>query len=228
MATQDTSMKRWNIFAAELEDMLASRGVSLSLLDNRASIHREKVRRLRQSLLKPKSFPILSTDEMDKVIRVFGLNDTEVLRLRAAMLATSIEKMLMDRIQQDDALLAAEQLFPLLFKAMQEGASDLGSVRGGDIIESEEDEIDIVLESALEAIDSTTIAFQLSRNVASHTERIEKARQARDGFVMALKELEEGIDEDDDVRTTPAWQHWHADAQRGLAATNERLEELGE
>ena len=97
MATQDTSMKRWNIFAAELEDMLASRGVNLSLLDNRASIHREKVRRLRQSLLKPKSFPILSTDEMDKVIRVFGLNDTEVLRLRAAMLATSIEKMLIDR-----------------------------------------------------------------------------------------------------------------------------------
>jgi len=74
-----------------------------------------------------------------------------------------------------------------------------------------------VLESALEAIDSTTIAFQLSRNVASHTERIEKARQARDGLVMALKELEEGIDEDDDVRTTPTWQHWHADAQRGLA-----------
>jgi len=56
-------MKRWNIFAAELEDILASRGVSLSLLDVRASVHREKVRRLSQSLLKPKSFPILTGSE---------------------------------------------------------------------------------------------------------------------------------------------------------------------
>ena len=66
-------MKRWNIFARELEDILASRGLRLGHLDDRAGIHREKVRRLRQSLLRPKSFPVLNPSEMEAVAETFQL-----------------------------------------------------------------------------------------------------------------------------------------------------------
>jgi len=134
MANPNTSAKRWNLFARELEDILATRNLGLGHLDDRAGIHREKVRRLIQSLRVPKSFPVLNTEEIHYIIEEFAFSENDVLRLRAAVLATSIEKTLMDRINQDDALLAAEQLFPVIFKALQEqvgGISGLGTIRRG-------------------------------------------------------------------------------------------------
>src|SRR5690242_18013470 len=107
MDDQSASGKRWNLFARELADILAVNHLGLGHLDDRAGIHREKVRRLIQSLSAPKSFPVLNAEEMELVIQKFQLGDEDVLRLRAALLATSIEKTLMDRINQDDALLAA-------------------------------------------------------------------------------------------------------------------------
>src|SRR5205085_11306335 len=103
MTDRQISPRRWNLFARELEDILVARNLGLGLLDNRASIHREKVRRLLRSLVQPKSFPVLNADELKQVISAFGLTGEEELRLRAAMLATAIERMLMDRIDQDDA-----------------------------------------------------------------------------------------------------------------------------
>ena len=75
--------KRWNLFARELEDILASYNLGLGHLDDRDGIHREKVRRLIQSLRAPKSFPVLNTEEMDLLVQTLQLGDEEVLRLRA-------------------------------------------------------------------------------------------------------------------------------------------------
>jgi site-specific recombinase XerD len=116
-------VNRWNIFARELEDILALRGLRLTHLDDRAFIHREKVRRLRQSLLRPRSFPVLNPTEMDNVIVTFQLNDNEVLRLHAALLATAIEEMLMDRISSEDALFLAEHLFSHLLQRLEKGST---------------------------------------------------------------------------------------------------------
>src|SRR5438067_13457294 len=112
MANQAWPTKRWNIFARELEDILAVRHLDIGYLDNRVGIHHEKVHRLTQSLLIPKSFPVLNADEMGRLIQICNLGDFEVTRLRAAVLVASLQKMLMNRINQDDALLAAEQVFP--------------------------------------------------------------------------------------------------------------------
>lgn len=97
-------MKRWNIFARELADILARRGLRLGHLDDRAGIHREKVCRLRQSLAGPRSFPVLNPDEMDAVAATLHLATYKILHLRAAVLAAAIEEQLMERI----ALLIAE------------------------------------------------------------------------------------------------------------------------
>jgi hypothetical protein len=124
---------RWNVFARELEDILARKGFRLGHLDDRAGIHREKVRRLQHSLGQPRSFPVLTAEELEEVIEAFGINEREQYRLYAAVIAAAVEERLMDRIDSENALIATEEIFPLLFKALwvnRGGKSGLAVVRG--------------------------------------------------------------------------------------------------
>ena len=223
-----TPEKRWNLFARELEDILVGHQYAIGQLEERAGIHREKVRRLKQSLLMPKNFPVLNTDEMEAVSEKLHLSYIEILRLRAAILATSIERVLMDRISPHDALAAAEQMLPLIIKAMQEqinSITGMGAIRREDTIASDYDENDLALASAIEAIDKGTIALHLSYSVSSHSERIERAREARQHFEVAQAELDEV---DDDIHMLASWKYCHNEAGNRLAEANERLEGLGE
>lgn len=226
---QHTPYKRWNIFARELEDIMATRELRLTHLDDRAYIHREKVRRLTRSLLTPKSFPVLNPEEMERTVQALQLSEKEIVRLRAALLATAIEQMLMDRIDQDDALAATELIFPTLLMTMQKylfTSPAIAAIRN-DLIEDDQNAealIDLALESALEAYDRAMMALHLS-TVNMQTERVKYAREALAGFKMALEELNEG---DDFVQSTSAWQTWHTDIENGLLAAQDRLIELGE
>ena len=227
METYETPPGGWNLFASVLQEILAAHGLGLGHLDDRANIHREKVRRLQRSLKVPKSFPVLNIDEMEQVITTFGLNRKEKIRLRAAVLATSIEETLMDRISPDDALKAAEQILGIIEQALQEHAHDLagiGAVKGGSIMMSEESEIDRKLGNALTAIDHATIALHLSRNADSQVERVECAQQARASFMAALTELDKAAPM---LKANDAWLVWHDEAQNGLTAAQSRLVSLG-
>jgi hypothetical protein len=227
METYETPPGGWNLFASVLQEILAAHGLGLGHLDDRANIHREKVRRLQRSLKVPKSFPVLNIDEMEQVITTFGLNRKEKIRLRAAVLATSIEETLMDRISPDDALKAAEQILGIIEQALQEHAHDLagiGAVKGGSIMMSEESEIDRKLGNALTAIDHATIALHLSRNADSQVERVECAQQARASFIAALAELDKAAPI---LKANDAWLVWHDEAQNGLTAAQNRLVSLG-
>jgi hypothetical protein len=226
--TNQNTPRRWNLFARTLEDILAAYNLGLEQLSDRAGIDSEKVRRLVQSLRTPKSFPVLNTEEMDLVIRTLQLGDEEVLQLRAALLATSIEKMLIDRINQDDALLVAEQSLPLILKALREqvsGITGLGGVRGGDGGSDEDDALDTLLEWTRQLVDKAEMALHMSRHVNAHGERVERAREARTHYEEALAELEEA---DNHIRALRVWQNCYKTVQKGLATANERLEDLGE
>jgi len=227
METYQTPPGGWNLFASVLQEILAAHGLGLGHLDDRANIHREKVRRLQLSLKIPKSFPVLNIDEMERVITTFQLNRKEKTRLRAAVLATSIEETLMDRINPHDALKAAEQILGIIEQALQEHAHDLagiGAVKGGSSMTSEESEIDRKLGDALTAIDHATIALHLSRNAESQVERVECAQQARVSFMAALAELDRAAPT---LKGSDAWLVWHTEAQNGLAAAQSRLTSLG-
>jgi hypothetical protein len=226
MEAHQTPPGGWNLFASVLQEILAAHGLGLGHLDDRASIHREKVRRLQLSLKVPKSFPVLNIDEMERVVTTFRLNRKEKTRLRAAILATSIEETLMDRINPDDALKAAEQILDIIEQALQEHAHDpagIGAVKGGSIMMSEESEIDRKLGNALTAIDHATIALHLSRNADSQVERVECAQQARASFIVALAELDKAVPI---LKLSDAWLVWHDEAQNGLAAAQGRLASL--
>src|SRR5260370_39618163 len=146
----------WNIVARVLQEILAVRGLGLGHLDDRAFVHPEKVRRLKRSLITPKSLPLLTIEEMDEVMRVFQLNAQEKIQLRAALLTTAIEATLMDRIEAAEALRAAEQILPIIEQALRSHADARGGLalaRKGGRMSAEETEIDNKLEGALHAVD---------------------------------------------------------------------------
>lgn len=218
--------KRWNLFARELEDILRAHCAELGALDERASIQREQVRRLQQSLLKPKSFPTLTSEELDRVAEVFHLDDWEMMRLRAATLVTAIERTLMDRINQDDALRAAEAILPVVREAMEkqfQEESDLGTNRGRDYDFGQDSEEQ--LDSIIDSIDAARLEIHLSQHVASHSERVEHAYQAHKLFEVALAALDEV---DEDVQALQLWRVWQSMAAAGVSDATNRLEELGE
>lgn len=214
----------WNLFARVLQEILTAHGYGLGYLDDRAGMHPEKVRRLQRSLKVPKSFPVLNIYEMEQVKSAFRLNREESLRLRAALLATSIEETLMDRINPLDALRAAEQILPIIEQALREHTDDevgIGVVKGaGSRRVPEECEIDHALGGALDLIDHATLALHLCRYADSQTERIERAQQAQSRFEKALKQLEKA---DPALQTSEGWRMWHDEARSGLALAKERL-----
>jgi hypothetical protein len=212
-------MTRWNIFACELEDILADHGLRLSQLDDRAFIHREKVRRLRKSLERPKSFPVLNPAEMDEVIAAIGLDAYEVLRLRAAIMAASIQEMLVERIDAENALIAVEQIFPTIMAAMEQHqyeARGIAAMRGGgDSSASEkETEVEQALEGPLTIFDRATKVFHLSRSCETEVERLDRLQQAATGFETVLTLLTEL---DERVKLTDEWHFWHEEVQKSLS-----------
>jgi hypothetical protein len=217
--------QRWNIFARILEDLLHERGLGLGLVDDRAGVHREKVRRLKQSLIVPKSFPVLNPEEMEQVVVAFQFTEHEVHRLRAAILATAIEETLMERIAPIDALIAAEQVFGVILQAFYRHAGEKSGLAVTRKSREQSDNADELLEPALHAIDRGTIAIHLSQSAESDLEQVEYAHRALTDFQLALNLLS-SISEH--LMLTEAWQVWQHEAQKGITIAQQRLEALGE
>ncbi len=216
--------KQWNLFARELEAILAARGLRLGQLDDRTTIHRERVRRLQRSLYEPR-FHTLPPEDLEYICAVFKLTPTEIARLKASILATAIEAKLMDRINQDDALIAAEQLLPLLNKAIlaHDGETvGLGQMKAGNQPQIPTSQTPRErFEAALKLLDSAFTSLNLASQVQG-TSRIEWARDAQANFQAAIHSLHRL---DDDLRNTDVWNMWHEAAQRGLQQAEGMLSE---
>ncbi len=215
-----------NIFAYELQNVLRKYNLELSLLDDRAGIHPEKVRRLAQSLRSPKSFPVLNVAEMDLLISTLNLHEADIIRLRAAILAASIQRTLVDRINQNDALLATNQIFPIILQALEdESESDygLGNTRGGPDTDAEDDSsLDQVFVRAFAAIDAGEQALSLGSRM-SPAKKSSQLQLAITSFTEALQSLNRLPV---NVRKRPQWQHWQQDAEQGLATAQKLLAQL--
>lgn len=216
----------WNIFAQELETILASRGLGLGHLDDRAGIHSAKVYRLKHSLIHSGSTPVLNVEEMDDVVSAFTLNYDEVIHLRAALLAASVQNMLSKRIDPSNALLAAKQVLPYVSAALyksQGSLNGLSQMKGMSTNNSNEHDIEYAFGSAWDAIDDGTILLHLSHNVLSLRRSVSYAEQAFAAFETAIQELE---DISDDIQATEEWDVWYKDAQAGLESAKKRLHSL--
>ena len=117
---------RWNIFAATLQDILSHHNLHLWSLKS-FGIHPQQITRLQKSLKTPQHFPLLSPVDMERLTLELPLSSDEIIRLRAAMLATAIERMLFDRISAEGAYAVAYEIFQMLNQTLQ--ARDVAAVR---------------------------------------------------------------------------------------------------
>ncbi|GCE22523.1 hypothetical protein [Dictyobacter kobayashii] len=223
MTQKNAEPRRWNLFARELEDLLRKRGCNLNDLMHEGLLHREKVRRLKQSLVVPR-FHLLSPEDLDLVVETFQVTGDEHLRLRAAILATAVEETLMDRIDAENALQAAEEIFPLLLTALQQRfKQQRGLAATRKALITDEVTTDDVLDPLLQRFDHALLALHLSRQGKMEAERIAQARIARDRFLLVLAELEALCATDPSMGQDEAWQIWHQETRKGLAAAEEIL-----
>lgn len=131
---------RWCLFARVLEDVLREQGYRLRQITARTAIHPAKVARLQASLeqQRPKQFPLLPKEEIDEVARAFHLEHDQYLRLYAAALATATERVLMNSLDPENALQAAEQLMPVLLDTLRQHAGERDGL--GAYVQQEPDE----------------------------------------------------------------------------------------
>jgi hypothetical protein len=215
----------WNIFARELQNVLRGHNLNLSMLDDRVGIDPEKVRRLAQSLQSPKSFPVLTVDEMDQLITALNLAEDEILRLHAALLAASIERTLMDRINHDDALLATNQIFPTILQALQDeadGNAGLGNTRG-DIGGFYPKDFDAAFASTIAYIDDGDRALQMSYNMSDPGRQKQYAQSAYTNYEDASTQLNQMPR---NLQGIELWKNLQREAQRGKVAASKRLADL--
>jgi hypothetical protein len=218
---------RWNIFARELEGILAAHGLRLSQLDDRGIVnHREKVRRLQQSLKSPGHLATLNPEEVERLITILGLSDLEQQRLRASLLATAVEMTLLDRVEASIALMAADDVFNILFAAMRarpEMTVASSNVKAGAFADEEETSGDEQFTRALDLLDRAYLALLSGKYASSLPARIARAHEAAGAFALAARTLR---DCQAPCQESEEWRYWYDEAEAGqrMAETLLRME----
>jgi hypothetical protein len=207
--------KDWNIFARELQSILEIHGFRLGQLDDRANIHPQKVARLKRSLIEP-HFYVLTPDELEVVARIFVFTEVERLRLRAAVLVTAIEEMLMDRINQDDALKASEDILPIIYNILaihKDEQVGLGTIKA----DEESATLLAELEPGMHFFEHGAIQWHHA-DAAQHTsQKAFYLREAAESFRQALSSFETL---DEVIKSSVEYQYWCQEIQIKLSMIN--------
>jgi hypothetical protein len=222
----------WNLFACQLSRTLENRGFRLGQLDDRAGIHRQKVSRLQKSMTDTRyGYPVLRPDELNRVQQAFDLDIHERLRLRGAVLATAIQEELVNHgIDDENARLAAYELYPVIVRALEEfraAGKKVGTdsyitrtSSNGETIMAEQ--LDMKLAGALRMIDQANKYLYLE-NIDLERDRKVRVQQASQCFTQALEELD-SLDEE--TQATEMWQAWHTEAIEGQNQAEKLLVEF--
>ncbi len=210
-----------SLFIRELEDILHVHGSKIGYdLISKVGMHPEKVNRLKSLLEGKKGFHLLNPEELEEVFFTFEFTSEEQLRLRAAILATSITQTLMNRIDEQNALLAGEEVFPILLVALRERfrrKTGLGATRKRPSIgmsdnEKERDGLTDVLTPILAELDLAMLALYLGQFAFAPNERVRQARQARDRFAAVIEALDKLEQEERERIGRAVWQMWREEA----------------
>jgi hypothetical protein len=218
---------RWNIFARELENVLQSRNLRLGQLDNRILfLHPEKVRRLQQSLLSPAHFPTLNPDELDRLEKLLDLTPTETNRLHAAVIATAVERTLMDRIAPDTALMAANDVFELCLATMRTQPDlPLATVVKGGAVASEGDSPSADrFDEVLQYIENGTLALHAARSHTPAGTNPHSAWEAQAAFAEAKSLLNRIGPPKPEQEARATWEFWYTEADSGYTMATAMLQ----
>lgn len=226
--TSDASYPiRWNIFARELENILRAHNMRLGQLDDPGiGLHPEKVRRLQKSLLSPAHFPTLNPEELDQVASYLKFTETEMIRLRAAIIATGVERTLMDRITPDVALMAANDVFEICLTTMRtrpELALAVG-VKGDSMATPGTSPEDHALDEALDTIDEATLFWLAAKNDTLVEARLHNAKRAQSAYAHAKTLLDQLSGASPRYLSNDQWKFWYSEAEHGYQLTSTLLQ----
>jgi hypothetical protein len=220
--------KYWNLFARELQNVLANYQYSMDVLEDLAGVSAEKTHALIHSLHTPDALPILTHEETRALERKLKLDTEERFQLRAGLLAASMQRAFIDYTGQDTALLLAEQALPTILQALQAQGQQVlqeqASTRRGAGEPMDDDEFEAFFEPLLDLLEEAEMALQLSYNVNAYATQAARALAARACFEQANADVE-GAEKF--LRQAQLWKDCREVSHRGLRAANERLEELG-
>lgn len=215
MLNSSMLLPRWNIFARELEGILAEHGLRLSQLDDRGIVdHREKVRRLQRSLKSPSHLATLNPIEIERLITELNLSDLEQQRLRASLLATAVEMTLLDRVEAQVALMAADDVFNILFAAMRARPemTVASGVKAGAFTDENEVIGDEQFMLALDWLDLGYVALLSGKYAFSLRARRVRAYEAAGAFAQALQALRNC---QSPSQESEEWRYWYDEAEAG-------------
>lgn len=219
---------KWNIFARELEIVLAKHNLRIGQLDNRHDedgilVHPAKVSRLQKSLDEPGLYPTLSPKEIERMAKLFDLSDDEVEQLRAAVMATAVERALMARMRDPEtALMAADDVFRILKSAIG-NSPRLAQAKDGEWLSEITSEGDADFEHALQLMDQAALALHTCGEVTAMHAKLSYAREAQLAYQQAQACLQRCTSP---AHTEPQWRNWHDEAVQQLHYTAELIADL--
>ena len=227
MLSQSNHPIRWNIFARELEHIMHAHDLRLGQLDDRGIVlHPQKVWRLQQSLLSPTHFPTLTPEELDRLITYLDLSEAEQNRLHAAIVATGVERTLMDRIHPEVALMAANDVFELCLATMrtQPDLALTAGVKGHTAINGPHTPLERELTDVLAAIDEGTLCWLAANSATPFEAQLHPARQAQLAYTRARFLLEQLAASSPEYTANEVWQFCWSEADHGYRVTTSLLQ----
>ncbi|HEY0753015.1 MAG TPA: hypothetical protein VGD98_03485 [Ktedonobacteraceae bacterium] len=200
---------RWNIFARELESILADHGWELGYLDDRKVVYnREKVRRLQKSLRSPGHLATLNPEEMQRLIAILDLDEQEQKRLQASLLATAVERTLLDRVDKETAFTASQDVFKILLAAMEADPRALPGIKGGRQLSQQSHEVmdDALPERIMRLLDRALLAIHSAQKAPDPQARQINAQEAMHSVARVVTLLRDNWEDSED------WQNWQREA----------------
>ena len=212
--------KRWNIFARELEALLAIRRARIEALPEEIGLFPDTARRLVQSLSKPDLFPVLNAEEIEALNHKYRLTPDEDLRLNAATIAASLEETLIAYLDQETALSIADSEFLQILAALRQAEEGAKDTRRGDTFQVGDNTNDRAFNAALHSFDVGEKAMHRCLNARSQEAQRDAAHSAYESFQQALKHLDKA---DEHIRRTQGWRDWQAKIRHRLNAARDYL-----
>jgi hypothetical protein len=217
--------RHWNIFAWELQRILATHNYLLSTLQQ-AGISQDKVQRLQESLYTSPGVPVLNPAELTLLRQTLSFSDEELTCLHAALLAAAIQQVLIEHIDKDQTFHMASLMYESARTSLweqQERKKICGTDRGGDSETGENTYLDTTWIFVKHGLDTGDLVLQLSHYASSHKTKIKKAREAYTAFESALFELNSL---DSAIKAMSIWRKRYNEARFGMEAARQRLKEL--
>ncbi len=203
----------WNIFARELAAVLELHGARIGQLNDHPKIclHPMMVSRLLKSLSTPKPLVLLNPEDLDLVIKEYGLTSDQQYRLKVAVLATAVERVLMDRVDPDTALMAANEVFHILEESLKTSSIAFRGGKNPFLTAPPSTPAANGMEAALELYDQAVQDLYLAQQTPPDL-RPSSSQKALQSFALAMESFERCPASE---KQTGDWAFWYHETERG-------------